>query len=157
MNPRRLCCCLLLALCGAVCVLPAAAEAVRNGNELARDYGEGDAATRAKLQKERAGMIHTFRFLAVKSIERPEGGPVKMVTVEPSSDARVELVFNGSPSIKLAKSIATGDCVAARGRVKSISQDGKTIVMDPGVLQFKDKDKPSAGEELLREVDPTAK
>lgn len=137
--------------------LPLFADTVRNGNELARDYGEGDAAARAKFQKERTGMIHTFRYLAVRSIERPAGGAVRMSTVEPSSDAKVDVVFNGSPSIKLAATISTGDCVAVRGRVKSISTDGKVIVVDPGVLQFKDRAQPTAGEELLREVDPTAK
>lgn len=137
--------------------VPAFSDTVRNGNELARDYSEGDATVRAKFQKERTGMIHTFRYLSVKTIERPDGGSVRMLTQEPSSDARVDLVFNGAPSITLSKTIATGDCVAARGRVKSISNDGKTIVVDPCVLQFKDRAQPTAGEELLREVDPTAK
>lgn len=136
------------------------AEAVRNGNELARDYSLTNAAGKAAFRKERTGLIHTFRFLAIQSISRPSptNRVARLMTTEPSSDLRVEVVTDGKLSLQIAETLQVGDNVAVRGRVKSVATvQPDLIVVDPGILQFKDKATPKAGKELLKEVDRTAK
>ena len=137
----------------------AKAEAVRNGNELARDYSLTNTTGKAAFQKERTGLIHTFRFLSIQSITRPSATNrvARLMTSEPSSDLRVEVVTDAKLSLQIAESLQVGDAVAVRGRVKSVCTTAPDlIVVDPGILQFKDKAQPKAGKELLREVDHRA-
>ena len=146
-------------LCCFVWAGVAKAEAVRNGNELARDYSLTNAMGKAAFQKERTGLIHTFRFLAIHSITRPSATnrAVRLMTSEPSSDMRVEVVTDAKLSLQLSETLQVGDAVAVRGRVKSVATTAPDlIVVDPGILQFKDKAQPKAGKELLKEVDHRA-
>ena len=138
----------------------ARAEAVRNGNELARDYSLTNATGKAAFQKERTGLIHTFRFLQIQSMTRPTptNRVARLMTVEPSSDLRVEVVTDAKLSLQIAESLQVGDAVAVRGRIKSVcTTQPDLIVVEPGILQFRDKAAPKPGKELLREVDHTAK
>lgn len=135
------------------------AEPVRNGNDLGLSFVEGDAAAKKQLQTEHVGKLHTFRHLAIRqmvtSTNRP---PLKVVAVEPSSDMVVVLSVESGMSLDLAKELGVGDAVAARGRLVTLGgQDGKTMEVDPALLQFKDRPSPKAGKELLREVDKTAR
>lgn len=135
------------------------AAAVRNGNEMALNYSAATGAEKAGIQKQATGTIHTWRYLKIKSITRPTetARSAKLVTVEPSSDMEVVLVTDLKLSLKLAESLQRGDCVAARGRVKSVGAGNpNTIVVDPAVLEYQDKDRPAKGKELLKEVDPRA-
>ena len=150
---------LLPALLAALAAAPALGEAVRNGNELALAYGETNAAGRAQLARDHTRLIHTFRFLKIESIAYSNGPPVsaRVTTVEPSSDLKVVLCTDGKLSLKLLGDLKEGDCLAARGRVTSIGGGPPaTLVVDPAVLQFKDRGQPKAGKELLREVDKAA-
>ena len=143
----------------AAMAVAACGEPVRNGNDTALAFVEGDAAAKKQLQAEHVGKLHTFRYLAIRqmvtSTNRP---PLKVVAVEPSSDMVVVLSVESGMSLDLAKELGAGDTVAARGRMVALGgQDGKTIEIDPALLQFKDRPSPKAGKELLREVDKTAR
>ena len=148
---------------GAAALVIAAASAVsadpvHNGNELALTFSQGNAAARQALQKERTGLLHTFRYLEVKEIvPAGEGRPPVLVTLEPSSDMKVELRVDGKLSLELARTVATGECVAAKGRIKSIGTDAPDrIVIAPAVIMHKDRTDPKAGKELLNEIDKRA-
>jgi hypothetical protein len=148
-----------LVLVAAFPLVNARADAVRNGNEMALHYTTATGTEKTDVQKAATGVNHTWRFLKIKQITQPTDTDrfVKLVTVEPSSDMKVILVTNLKLSVKLAQTLQAGDCVSARGRVKSVAvEDKNTIVVDPAVLEYKDKDKPAAGKELLKEVDPRA-
>lgn len=159
-NTRSLACVLKwMAVAVAGFALNAGAEAVRNGNEVARDYSLADAAGKKDIQKKATGVYHTFRFLLIKDIVQPSEGnrAAKLTTVEPSSDMKVIVVTDAKLSLQIAKTLGVGDCVAVRGRIKSVAvDDANTIVVDPAILQFKDKAQPKPGKELLKEVDPKA-
>ena len=133
------------------------AEPVGNGNELALNYTRADAIGRQGIQQEFSGRFHTFRYLRVTQIttNAAGSGPV-LLTVEPSSDMEVVLVVGGKLSLDMVSTIATGECVAAKGRVKSIGVPPNRIVVEPALLQHKDRITPKAGAELLPEVDPRA-
>jgi hypothetical protein len=138
---------------------PARGEAVRNGNELALAYSETNAVGRKQISQERTRLIHTFRFLKIDAIAYSNGPPVsaRVTATEPSSDLKIVLCTDGKLSLKLLADLQAGDCLAARGRVTSIGvETPQTIVVDPAVLQFKDRAQPKAGRELLREVDKAA-
>ena len=151
----------LAAACGLALVLPALparAAAVRNGNEFALACTEATATQRVALLKERAGMMHTFRYLAIRRIAgREPGSPaVVLTTTEPSSDAVVVLVVPASQKLStaLAGQLATGECVAARGVIEKMEEGPPlTFRISPALLQFKDRSAPKAGRELLKEVD----
>lgn len=135
------------------------ADAVRNGNEMALNFTSATGAEKAEIQKKATGTLHTWRFLKVRSVTQPteSSRQAKVVTVEPSSDMKVVLVSDLKLSLKLAATLQPGDCLAARGRVKSVAvEDANTVVVDPAVLEYKDKDRPAKGKELLKEVDPRA-
>ena len=140
--------------------LSAGADAVRNGNEMALNFTSAKGAEKKAIQEKATGGYHTWRFLKIKGITMPTASEpsAKLVTLEPSSDMRVILVTNARLSLKIAQTLQVGDCVAARGRVKSVAvEDANTIVVDPALLDYKDKDKPVPGKELLKEIDPRAK
>ena len=134
------------------------ADPVHNGNELALNFSQGNAAAKQALQKERTGLLHTFRYLEVREIApAADGKPPVIVTVEPSSDMKVELDVDGKLSLEWARTVATGECVAAKGRIKSLGTDAPDrIVIAPAVIMHKDRADPKAGKELLNEIDKRA-
>jgi len=135
------------------------AEAVKNGNEACLQFSQAAAAAKTQIQQARTGVYHVFRFLKITEIGLPdEKSPfARLLTTEPSSDMRVMLVCGGKISLKLARELKAGDYVAVRGRVKSVGVEAKDLmVVDPAMLQFKDRSTPKAGMELLSEVDPSA-
>lgn len=134
------------------------AEPVRNGNDMALAYVEGDAAAKKQLATEHVGKLHTFRYLAIREmIASTNNPPLKVVAVEPSSEMVVVLSVESGMSLDLAKELKVGDAVAVRGRLTVLGgKDGKSIEVDPALLQFKDRPTPKAGKELLREVDKSA-
>ena len=151
----------VLATMAATFAVGARADAVRNGNEMALNFVSTKGAEKAAVQQKATGVYHTWRFLKIRSITPPTESvhSFKIVTVEPSSDMKVILVTDPSAKLskKLAATLEVGDCIAGRGRVKSVAvDDANTIVVDPAVLEYKDKSKPEPGKELLKEVDPRA-
>ncbi|MDD5677348.1 MAG: hypothetical protein PHW60_05060 [Kiritimatiellae bacterium] len=154
----------MLALCAFALVgfglAPAGrAEPVRNGNELALAWSTNDAAGKQVVQKQAAGIFHTFRYLRVTAVKKdqPSAGAMTVMTIEPSSDAKVALVVTKSLSLEMAATLTTNDCVAAYGRIKSMGAAAPDlIVVDPALLQHKDRAGPKLTKELLNEVDPAA-
>lgn len=134
------------------------AEPVRNGNDMALSFVEGDAAAKKQLATEHVGKLHTFRYLAIREmVASTNNPPLKIVATEPSSEMVVTLSVESGMSLDLAKDLKVGDTVAVRGRLTVLGgKDGKSIEVDPALLQFKDRPTPKAGKELLREVDKSA-
>jgi len=135
------------------------AEPVRNGNELALLFSTNTFSAKLKIQKAVAQRIHTFRYLKVKKIKKdvPVDRAFTLVTVEPSSEMKVILVLTKPLSIKRVGALSTGECVAAKGRIKSIGKFAPdTIVLSPAILQHKDRCGPKLSKELLREIDSRA-
>jgi hypothetical protein len=141
--------------------LPAQADSVRNGNELALNLTRFTDEKRADLVKTRLNMIHTFRFLKIKekSEPDPETGAVQLKTVEPSSDAVVIFTINRGSRVSydIVQPLTTNDAIAINGRLVKVSKDRPPVIeLGQTVVQFKDRDKPKIGLELRTEVDPTA-
>jgi hypothetical protein len=135
------------------------AEPVRNGNELALAWSTNNAEGKQVVQKQAAGIFHTFRYLRVTAVKKdqPVTGAVTVMTIEPSSDMKVALVITKQLSLDLANGLTTNDCVSAYGRVKTIGSEATNlIVVDPALLKHKDLKAPKLTKELLHEVDPTA-
>ena len=135
---------------------------VNSGNELARKYSEARTPERREeLRKEAVDHLYFFRFLKIVKKEEVTGGKRKGVLfegVEPSSDAVVSFTVKKSISMKIISTLSTNDCMAVQGRVQSIGSEKPTrIELDPVIVKFKDHAAPKLGQELLREVDPTAK
>ena len=140
---------------------PAAADSVRNGNELALNLTRLTDEKRADLGKTRLNMIHTFRFLKIKekSEPDPETGAVQLKTVEPSSDAVVIFTINRGSRVSydIVQPLSTNDAIAINGRLIKVSKDRPPVIeLGQTVVQFKDRDRPKIGLELRTEVDPTA-
>ena len=140
---------------------PAAADSVRNGNELALNLTRLTDEKRADLVKTRLNMIHTFRFLKIKekSEPDPETGAVQLKTVEPSSDAVVIFTINRGSRVSydIVQPLSTNDAIAINGRLIKVSKDRPPVIeLGQTVVQFKDRDRPKIGLELRTEVDPTA-
>ena len=135
------------------------AEPVGNGNELALRYAASTPAERRLIQKDATGTLQTFRYLKVTEITNnaPTSGAITLTTVEPSSDIKVTMVITKNVSLKIARTLAVGDCVAAKGRVKSLGkQANDLIVLSPAILKYKDRSGPKLSKELLHEVDSSA-
>ena len=135
------------------------AEPVRNGNELALAWSTNNAVGKQVVQKQAAGIFHTFRYLRVKAVKKdqPVKGAVTVVTIEPSSDMMVAIVVTKALSLKLAATLTTNDSVSAYGRIKSMGQVAPDlIVVAPALLKHKDRVAPKLSKELLHEVDTTA-
>ena len=134
-------------------------EPVRNGNELALAWATNSDAGKQAVQKQAAGIFHTFRYLRVAAVrkDQPATGAVTVMTIEPSSDMKVALVITKQLSLELAAALTTNDSVSAYGRIKSMGLDAPDlIVADPALLKHKDRATPKLTKELLHEVDPTA-
>lgn len=148
---------LAILIVAAACVPAGRAESVRNGNELALAFTRADAAGRGRLQQEQTGRIHTFRYLQVTNIAAQANGNPVYATVEPSSDMTVVLMVSGAISLQIAATVATGDCLAVKGRIQNLgSTDPAVIVLDPALIRNKDREAPKVGRELLNEVDDRA-
>jgi len=131
------------------------AEPVRNGNDYALEWSlQTNAIERARLRSAHTNLLHTFRHLRVERIESRESG-VAITTREPASDLPVVLIVDSARSLELARTLAAGEAVAARGRLHQ--PDDRQLVLRPALLDFKDRSSPKAGKELLREVDPRAR
>lgn len=132
------------------------AEAVRNGNDYALEWSlQTNAVARARLLAAHTNLLHAFRYLRVERIEARDGGVV-IAAREPASDLPVELIVESTRSVELARTLAPGESVAARGRLHQPDGAGR-FVLRPALLDFKDRSSPKAGKELLREVDPRAR
>jgi hypothetical protein len=132
---------------------------VRNGNDLALAWVEADAAGRTSISTESEGVIHTFRYLQIQEIRsnNVEQFEFELSAREPSSDLNIVLFVSGSKSLKLARTLRKGDCVAVKGRVYPPRDPGIAgFTVRPAVLRHKDKCLPKRGKELRREVDPAA-
>ena len=139
--------------------LPACAERVRNGNELALNYSTNNAAGKAALMKSVGGAYHTFRYLKVTEIKTnaPRAGVVTVTTVEPSSDVIIRITLSTPLSLETVKTLQTGDCVSCKGRINSPGPaQTNLLVLDPAVINHKDRAAPKLSKELLREVDKNA-
>ena len=141
------------------------AEPVRNGNELALAWSTNNAAGKQVVQKQAAGIFHTFRYLRVTAVKKdqPGAGAITVMTIEPSSDMQVALVITKQLSLNLANGLTTNDCVSAYGRIKTIGggnghggEASNLMVVNPALLKHKDLAAPKLSKELLHEVDPTA-
>ena len=137
------------------------AEPVLNGNELALELVSGPPKARPALIKEHLRILHTFRYLRVKTIEPiPDAKKgLRLETQEPSSDMTV--ILNVRPyhqvAYKIAQSLKTNECVRGNGRVVQIQMERyPTMVVDPTALHSKDRSAPKGEKEMLSEVDPTA-
>ncbi len=132
------------------------AEPVRNGNDYALEWSlQTNTLGRARLLAAHTNLLHAFRYLRVERIEARNGG-VAITTREPAADLPVEVIVEGGRSLELARTLAPGESVAARGRLHQPNGDHR-FVLRPALLDFKDRSSPKAGKELLREVDPRAR
>jgi hypothetical protein len=149
--------CLAAALAGLARL--AAAEPVYNGNDLGLALATAKADQKTALTKQHVGALHIFRYLKILLIARdkPETGAVTLSTVEPSSDMRVVLVVRNKLSLTLADTLQTNDCVAVKGRLVKLGlTEAQPSVVDPALLQRKDRAAPKTNNELLNETDTTA-
>jgi len=149
-------CCVLLGILAAVTAM----AGVDNGNTLALDFATGNELLQKELAQEAVGKLYFFRYLDIAAIDK--GGTnalrqIKMSTVEPSSDMKVEFVVRKSVSLKIAAPLKKHDAIAVTGRIKVISAKDKLIVLEPVVVRYKDAAAPKAGLQLLYEVDPKAR
>lgn len=142
------------AICSAV-----SAEPVRNGNEMALSYVTNTPAGKTTQARAVTGMFHNFRYLKVIDIRTngADGKAATVTAVEPSSDIIVKIEVNTPMSMAIVQSLKTGECVACKGRVKSLGTvQPNVMVLDPAVINYKDRAGPKLTKELLREIDPTA-
>ena len=141
------------------CPAPGRAEPVRNGNEMALSYATNSASGKIAFGKSVVGMFYTFRYLKVTGIEldAPRKGAATLIATEPSSSLTIKMIITAPLSVEKAMNLQTGECVAVKGRVKNIETEGKSLlVLEPAVINNKDREAPKLSKELLREVDPNA-
>lgn len=142
--------------------IDARAQGYQNGNRLALDFVRGNEADRRHLQETRVGAVHTFRYLEITEIEKDQPEQprrVDIVTVEPSSDMEIHLIVTRGQrqSMQWAESLEIGDHIAADGRLADLAaQTENRMMLQPVRINFKDRESPKHGPELLREVDPNA-
>lgn len=136
--------------------IPSAAEPVRNGNDYALEWSrQTNANERARLLAMHTNRLHAFRYLKVERIEpRPPG--LAITAREPASELPVLVIVESARSLELARALRPGESVACRGRLHQCGHRGE-LVLQPALLDFKDRSSPKAGKELLREVDPNAR
>lgn len=147
----------LLAFCG-YC-LPGYAAPVRNGNEMALSYTTNNMTGKIALSKSVAGVFHTFRYLKVTEIKLdvPRQGAATLMAVEPSSALTVKMIVTAPLSLEIARNLQAGECIASKGLVKSLGTEEKNLlVLEPAVINHKDREAPKMTKELLREVDTNA-
>lgn len=157
MNKMPLLIIFLLAFCGHL--WQGYAEPVRNGNELALSYTTNNTAGKIAFSKSVAGMFHAFRYLKVTEIklDTPRAGAATLIVVEPSSSLTIKMIVTAPLSLEIARNLQAGECIAGKGRVKSLGTEEKNLlVLDPAVINYKDREAPKLSKELLREVDPNA-
>ena len=131
-----------------------------NGNDLALEFASAEPKQREAIRSEAVGKPYFFRYLKIASAEavtRDGARAIRMATVEPSSEMTVEFEVNKSESLRKADGLGPGDAVAVTGRVRSLGEDGARIVLDPVIVRYRDRLAPTAGKELLYEVDPSAR
>lgn len=141
--------------------LPVGAEPVQNGNELALELIEATPQVRPALIQQHLRLLHTFRYLRVKSIAplTDDAKGLRLETQEPSSDLTVILHVRPYHKVayRLAQSLQTNDCVRGNGRIVKIQMDrNPMLVVDPMALHSKDRSSPKGEKEMLSEIDPTA-
>jgi hypothetical protein len=132
----------------------------KSGNEIALEYVQGGKRQRQALERDLPGSLFLFRYLRITSIERGETNGVRhiaMAAVEPSSEMAVRFVVTKAVSLERADPLKEGEAVAVRGRIESIGETTNTIVLNPVIVEYKDRLSPKQGVELLFEVDPEAR
>jgi len=147
----------LFTFCGYL--LPGYAEPVRNGNEMALSYATNNAPGKIAFGKSVTGMLYTFRYLKVTEIKlnAPREGAATLIAVEPSSSLTIKMIITAALFLEIAGNLQPGECVAVKGRVKSLGTEEKNLlVLDPAVINHKDREGPKLTKELLREVDTNA-
>lgn len=136
------------------------AQGYQNGNRLALDYSQADAAGKARLREERVRAAHTFRYLEITEIEvdNPDNPRrIVLLTVEPSSDVEVQLIVTARNSLNLAKTLKVGEHIAADGRIADLGgKHENRMILQPARVNSRDRDTPKHGPELLREFDHKA-
>jgi len=138
-------------------------EAVRNGNDLAREYARADEAGRKSLKAQYEGKLLTFRFLKVFRIEPPSTNappatlPI-LYTIEPSSDLKVMVHPQGAISREVLTTLTTNDAIAVSGRLLALDppEHPLHLILKPAVVRHKDRLAPKGEKELLPEIDPRA-
>jgi hypothetical protein len=136
------------------------AERVENGNDLALRFVTAAPNRQGQVGEDAVGKTFFFRYLRIASIERgvTNGAPwLRLATVEPSSDLRIEFVARKPESVARAESLRTNDAVAVTGRVQSMDAARRLIALEPAIVRYKDRAAPVAGKEFLHEVDPRAR
>ncbi len=138
-------------------------EAVRNGNDLAREYSRADEAGRKSLKAQSEGKLFTFRFLKVVRIENLSGDTSKealpiLQTIEPSSDFTVQVHPQGAMSRDVIARLSTNDAIAVSGRLVQLDppEMPRTLILKPAVVRHKDRSAPKGEKEMLHEIDPRA-
>jgi hypothetical protein len=134
-------------------------EPVRNGNRLALKFATNSAPMQKKIYDFSKDVIHTFRYLKVQEIKNdtPFEGAKTVVTKEPSSNLKVTMILTKPVSLKIISNTATGECLAAKGRIeKLIYEDKEEMIVNPAILLHKDRCSPKQSIELLREIDKDA-
>jgi len=132
---------------------------VDNGNDLALEFSTAKDVHRKEIAEEATGKIFFFRYLRISNLEKGQtrGLPfIRMNTVEPSSDVRVDFTVRKKVSLKKADPLKTGEAIAVTGRIKSIGSMTNTIVLEPVIVRYKDRLSPKVGKELLSELDSDA-
>lgn len=150
---------IILFLAAMSAFFPAFAEPVRNGNELALSYTTNNMAGKIALSKSATGIFHAFRYLKVTEIklDTPRAGAATLMAVEPSSALIIKMIVTAPLSVEKARDLRPGECVAGKGRIKSLGTEEKNLlVLDPAVISHKDREAPKLTKELLREIDPSA-
>ena len=142
------------------------AESIQNGNEFALCYSTNSVDRQKEIERTVIRRIYTFRYLRVIEIEldKPVNGAITVITEEPSSSMQVGLILMKPLSLKRAANLSTGECVAAKGRIKSIGSKVTNsasnapcfMSLQPAILLYKDRCGPKLSKELLREIDTRA-
>ena len=154
-----------LTVCVAMFFSGAASAITDSGNSLALDIVSAKApAEKAQIIKNSIGTLYYFRYLKITDMKdgMTNGNRAVFISaVEPSSDMIVEFTVIKTVSLKVLDNdpkTKVGDCIGATGRVESIGKKGpNTFVLNPIIVNHKDKDRPVRGKELLYEIDPNAR
>lgn len=154
-----------LLICLTMLVSQTAPAITDSGNTLALDIVSAKTpAEKSAIIKNAIGVLYYFRYLKITEMNdtMTNGNRVVYISaVEPSSDMVVSFAVIKPVSLKTLDNdpkSKIGSCIGATGRIESIGKKApNTIVINPVIVNHKDKDRPVRGKELLYEIDPNAR
>lgn len=155
--------CLMLAV--VIFSAVAALAKTENGNDIALylEEAKGDKKKFAQLVSESKGKNFYFRYLEIMDMKsgRENNRPyITLTTMEPSSYFVVQFTVVKPVSLmKLMEEPESkrGTAIAVTGQIASVDLAKEKIILNPVIVQTKDRLTPKRGREMLGEIDPSAR